>query len=75
MRSTFLPPTLSTPRGVFEYKLKKNCLGEALSVPSLLDMKLVKGAMDETLRLMPVIQGLGRVTQKDLVLSGYKVIY
>ena len=38
-----------------------------------MEMKYVKGAMNESHRMVPVVQGLGRKTQKDLVLSGYQV--
>jgi cytochrome P450 len=48
-------------------------LGAKLTVPLLAEMKYVRGAMNETLRLLPVVQGIGRKTQKDLVLSGFQV--
>jgi len=47
--------------------------GAKLTVPLLAEMKYVRGAMNETLRLLPVVQGIGRKTQKDLVLSGFQI--
>jgi len=48
--------------------------GEAKITPEILnEMKYLKAFQRESQRLLPAVGGVGRKTQKDLVLSGYKI--
>jgi len=47
--------------------------GKKLTPAILNDIKYPRAVLQETLRMLPVVGGIGRLTQKDIVLSGYQV--
>ena len=56
------------------YKEIKEKLGDQKLTPSILnEMKYLKAVQHESQRMMPAAGGLGRITQKDMVLSGYQI--
>ena len=56
------------------YKEIKEKLGDQKLTPAILnEMKYLKAVQHESQRMMPAAGGLGRITQKDMVLSGYQI--
>ena len=56
------------------YKEIKDKLGDRKLTPAILnEMKYLKAVQHESQRLLPAVGGLGRTTQKDMVLSGYQI--
>ena len=56
------------------YKEIKDKLGDEKLTPAILNqMKYLKAVQHESQRLMPVVGGFSRITQKDMVLSGYQI--
>ena len=56
------------------YQEIKETVGDRRITPETINiLKYLKGAHRESQRLMPAVEGVARETQKDLVLSGYKI--
>jgi len=47
--------------------------GKKLTASILNELKYPKAVVQETLRLLPVVGGFGRLTQTDMVLAGYQI--